>query len=57
MTGECLNNLFNKDDNKVSIGLKNVNERLKNKYGDEYGLEIQSEIDKGTVATIIIPKH
>ncbi len=57
MTKDCLNNLFNTNHNKESIGLKNVNERLINKYGEEYGLEIESEIDKGTVATMIIPKY
>lgn len=56
MTRECLNNLFNKDYNKESIGLKNVNERLINKYGRGYALEIESEINKGTVVTIIIPR-
>ncbi|MCT4634309.1 MAG: ATP-binding protein [Firmicutes bacterium] len=37
-----------------SVGLKNVIKRLKHIYG--YGLEIESEIDEGTVVTIKIPK-
>ncbi len=53
---EDLDCLFNECDNKESIGLKNVNERLKNKYGKEYGLILESEINKGTTATMIIPK-
>lgn len=58
MTEECLNGLFNKDPSKdnSSIGLKNINERLINKYGKEYRLKIHSKLNEGTVATIIIPK-
>ncbi len=53
---ENLDCLFKENSNKESIGLKNVNERLKNKYGQEYGLILESEINKGTTATIVIPK-
>lgn len=56
MSKDCLEKLFKKDKNKDSIGLKNVNERLINKYGEEYGLKVQSEVNKGTWVTIIIPK-
>lgn len=58
MTEERLNGLFNKDSSKdnSSIGLKNINERLINKYGKEYALKIHSKLNQGTVATIIIPK-
>lgn len=38
-----------------SIGMKNVHQRLKLKYGDEYGLEVESEAGKGTTITLIIP--
>jgi sensor histidine kinase YesM len=38
-------------------GLKNVNERLQKVYGEGYGLEIQENKPKGTVATVIIPKE
>lgn len=48
--------LFDESDNNESIGLKNVNERLKNKYGEGYGLILESEINKGTTATMVIPK-
>lgn len=53
---EDLDSLFKENDNKESIGLKNVNERLRNKYGKEYGLILESEINKGTTATMVIPK-
>ncbi len=38
------------------IGLVNINERLKLAYGDEYGLSVESEIEKGTTITILIPR-
>lgn len=41
-------------DKNSGIGLKNVDKRLKNYYGQ--GLTIASEIDKGTSVTITIPK-
>lgn len=52
---EILDTLFIKDSTRESIGLTNVNERLKNKYGEEYGLKIESQVNFGTTATIIIP--
>jgi two-component system sensor histidine kinase YesM len=43
--------------NKAStgIGLKNVNERIKLFYGDEYGIEIFSELNSYTTVTITLP--
>ena len=38
-----------------SYGLKNVNTRLKLQYGQEYGLSVESEIEKGTTVRVIIP--
>lgn len=40
---------------KHSIGLRNVHQRLKLKYGLEYGLEFDSTTERGTVVTIKIP--
>ena len=37
------------------IGIDNVNERIKIHYGFAYGLTIESEMDKGTTTTIILP--
>lgn len=37
------------------IGVKNVNERIKLYFGEEYGLEIDSEPDEGTVIRICLP--
>jgi len=37
-------------------GLKNVQDRIKLLFGDEYGIYIESIVDKGTKVKIIIPK-
>ncbi|MFF2091601.1 sensor histidine kinase [Paenibacillus sp. NPDC058174] len=39
----------------VSIGLKNVHERIRLVYGEPYGLELDSELGKGTTIRIRIP--
>ncbi len=43
------------DNTKKSFGLYNVEQRIKLKYGNEYGIDFHSEIDKGTIATVKIP--
>lgn len=40
---------------KHSIGLRNVHQRLRLKYGDEYGLDFKSSLKSGTTVTIRIP--
>lgn len=42
-------------DKKQSIGLYNVNQRIKLYYGDEFGLRIQSVVDSKTNVEIIVP--
>lgn len=45
------------EDSKVeSIGIYNVNNRLKLTYGIKYGLHIESKLDIGTKVTITIPE-
>ena len=39
----------------VSLGIRNVNERIQLLYGEEYGLTIQPLEDGKTVSTIVIP--
>lgn len=39
-----------------SIGVHNINARLKILYGEEYGLHIESTIGKGTQVWMVIPK-
>ncbi|CAM4011634.1 sensor histidine kinase [Cohnella lubricantis] len=38
-----------------SFGLRSVDERIKLFYGEGYGLNIESELGKGTTITIVIP--
>lgn len=46
----------NENSNKTSgMGMKNVDDRLKLLFGQEYGLEIHSEEDVGTEVTVCIP--
>ncbi len=44
-----------RDENGQSIGLVNVDKRLKGKYGSNYGLDIVSKKGKGTMISIRIP--
>lgn len=46
----------NSDSNKRRIGLRNVHQRIKLCYGDSYGLEIYSGVDKGTTVEMLLPK-
>jgi two-component system sensor histidine kinase YesM len=55
---EVLKNILDqesKSSHSSGVGLKNVNERIKLCYGNEYGIKIESELDVGTTAIIEIP--
>ncbi len=39
-----------------SVGLANVDERLRTVYGDEYGLVVETAIDAGTKVLVRVPK-
>ncbi len=41
----------------ISIGLSNINQRVKLFYGEAYGMEIVSHPGKGTVVTLTLPLH
>lgn len=43
--------------NWPGIGLKNVNERLKLLYGEDYGLNIKTVFNNGTKVSFLIPKE
>ncbi|WP_169911484.1 cache domain-containing sensor histidine kinase [Clostridium oryzae] len=45
---------YDNSDHK-SIGLSNVNQRIKLYYGKKYGVEIKSEINNGTAVDIFLP--
>lgn len=40
---------------RTHIGICNVNQRIRLKYGDSYGVTIESEVGKGTIVTIKLP--
>ncbi|MFZ7946919.1 sensor histidine kinase [Neobacillus sp. 19] len=42
-------------DEMESIGLRNIHQRLKLKYGAPFGLTLKSTKDKGTIVTLLIP--
>ncbi|MGG1678155.1 sensor histidine kinase [Neobacillus sp. NRS-1170] len=42
-------------DEMDSIGLRNIHQRLKLKYGDTFGISVKSIKDKGTIVTLSIP--
>lgn len=41
----------------TSLGLKNVNRRVKLTYGEEYGVVVQSRLGQGTMISLTIPLH
>lgn len=47
-------NEHNPEDFK-SIGLYNINQRIRLRYGDEYGLQIESSENTGTTVTLCLP--
>jgi two-component system sensor histidine kinase YesM len=53
---ETLCNAIDQPD-KGHIGIVNVHQRLRLHYGDKYGIDIQSEVDKGTRVVIVLPKN
>ncbi|GAB6990784.1 cache domain-containing sensor histidine kinase [Paenibacillus pini] len=62
MTPEQLKLIWNPDPTSIrkktsgGIGINNVNERIKLYFGDQYGIQIRSELEEGTCVTITIPK-
>jgi two-component system sensor histidine kinase YesM len=44
-----------KSEGGSGVGLKNVQERIRLFYGEEYGLEMESELEEGTTVRIWIP--
>lgn len=54
---ECLRKHLNHQDSQLgkSIGLKNVHERIKAAYGNEYGLDLESRPHIGTSVRILLP--
>ena len=44
-------------ENSKGYGMRNVNERIKLIYGEEYGLYIESVPGEGTVVTVKLPER
>ena len=42
--------------NSKGYGMRNVNERIKLYYGEEYGIYIESVMNEGTIITVKIPE-
>lgn len=53
---KCYDILHDESGDKAGIGIKNVNDRIKIYFGNEYGLSITSEMDEGTCVKIRMPK-
>lgn len=47
----------NEPQTSLGIGLVNISKRIKLKFGDEYGLKLSSEPNKGTVVTVLLPSE
>ncbi|WP_145321584.1 sensor histidine kinase [Paenibacillus xylanexedens] len=55
MKPETAQSMLNVTGQESGYGLKNVNERIKLRYGDNYGLEIGSVYGGGTTVRILLP--
>ena len=53
---QCQEILHREAGDRTGIGIKNVNDRIRIYFGEEYGLRITSELDEGTCVEIRIPK-
>lgn len=54
------NSIIAQEENSNSykkIGLRNIDKRLKNLYGSDYGLKIESQEGKGTRISMVIPDY
>lgn len=54
---EIQENLKNEDNATIHYGLYNIHRRIRLMYGDEYGLDVSSRENEGTVVRLTIPKH
>ncbi len=57
MENERIEEVLNRDNmDSDSVGINNVNQRLKGIFGEDYGLSIKSDISKGTEVYLRIPQ-
>ncbi|WP_084518082.1 sensor histidine kinase [Microtetraspora niveoalba] len=57
MDPERLRRILSGEDRATGVGLANVDERLRQVYGDEYGLVVETGRDAGTKVSIRLPKY
>ncbi|WP_175638727.1 cache domain-containing sensor histidine kinase [Metabacillus schmidteae] len=59
MLNDRLDTLYKQQDQKVNFGygMMNVQARIKLTYGEMYGLQINSQLDVGTIVSIRLPIH
>ncbi|MNJ56671.1 Sensor histidine kinase YehU [compost metagenome] len=55
MRPETVQSMFSGTRQEGGYGLQNVNERIKLRYGQEYGIEIGSVFGAGTTVRILLP--
>lgn len=55
LEGAYSNNGKKLEGSGIGIGFVNVHERIQLYYGEDYGLDIKSEVNEGTIVTIRIP--
>ncbi len=56
MSEQQMENILNSESSvSTGYGIKNIDQRLKLNYGEQYGLSYRSEIGKGTTAELRIP--
>ena len=53
---QCHEILYRENSDRVGIGIKNVNDRIRIYFGEKYGLKLFSELDEGTRVEIRIPR-
>lgn len=51
---QCIANNNNNATDNGGFGIVNVNQRIRSYYGKDYGISFESELGKGTIATIVI---
>ncbi|MEG2440700.1 MAG: sensor histidine kinase [Acetivibrio sp.] len=54
---KLIHNIHRKEEGNESIGVQNVDRRIRLHFGEEYGLNIKSKWKEGTTITLSIPKE
>lgn len=57
MDPETVRRVLEPEESHRSIGIDNINKRIKFLYGNEYGVQIESQVHAGTKITVILGIH